>query len=67
MEKTSNTLKSYEPLLTKILINFKETRKLFRASQSVRIFNGSSKGDIDENSTHLTDYHTNISWLTTFN
>lgn len=37
MEKTSNTLKSYEPLLTKILINFKETRKLFRASQSVRI------------------------------
>lgn len=34
MENTFNTLRSYEPLLTRILINLKIARKLFRAPQS---------------------------------
>lgn len=34
MEQTLNTLKSCELLLTRILINLKEARKLFRAPQS---------------------------------
>lgn len=34
MGQTFNTLKSYEPLLTRILTILKEARKLFRAPQS---------------------------------
>lgn len=48
MGQTFNTLKSYEPLLTRILTNLKEARKLFRAPQSeysVVLL----AGDIDDN------------------